>query len=138
MRINASDAASGKVALADMPATFLVSQENKALEYLVVSVDGETNACLEKLGDLPEDDYKAVLDEVNRIRRPFSPAELSAAWRRYFAVGSLEYPEQMVIAKLCREMKWGYEEFLAQPQWFVHMILSLIIEESNKSARQSS
>lgn len=73
MRINASDAASGKVALADMPATFLVSQENKALEYLVVSVDGETNACLEKLGDLPEDDYKAVLDEVNRIRVPLVP-----------------------------------------------------------------
>ena len=36
LKINASDAASGRVGLADMPATFLVSQESKALEFLVV------------------------------------------------------------------------------------------------------
>ncbi len=46
LKINASDAATGKVGLADMPATFLVSQEAKALEFLVVSVDGDTNAYL--------------------------------------------------------------------------------------------
>jgi hypothetical protein len=73
LKINASDAATGKVALADMPATFLVSQENKALEYLIVSVDGDESAPVDKLGDLPEADYNAVLAEVTKIRVPFKP-----------------------------------------------------------------
>jgi len=73
LRINASDASSGKVSLADMPATFLISQENKALEYLLVSVDGETASPFEKLGDLPEVDYNAVLAEVQKIRVPLVP-----------------------------------------------------------------
>jgi hypothetical protein len=70
LKINPSDAASGKVALGDMSATFLVSQEAKALEFLVVSVDGDTNAYLEVLGNLPEADYNAVVAEVQKIRVP--------------------------------------------------------------------
>jgi hypothetical protein len=70
LKINPSDAASGKVALGDMSATFLVSQEAKALEFLVVSVDGDTAAPVEKLGDLPEADYNAVVAEVQKIRVP--------------------------------------------------------------------
>jgi len=73
LKINASDAATGKVGLADMPATFLVSQEAKALEFLVVSVDGDETAPIEKLGDLPEADYNAVLAEVQKIRVPLVP-----------------------------------------------------------------
>jgi hypothetical protein len=73
LKINPSDAATGKVVLGDMPATFLVSQEEKALEFLVVSVDGDTNAYLAKLGDLPEADYNAVLAEVQKIRVPLVP-----------------------------------------------------------------
>jgi hypothetical protein len=73
LKINASDAVTGKVGIADLPATFLVSQENKVLEYLVVSVDGETANAIEKLGDLPEADYNAVLAEVQKIRVPLVP-----------------------------------------------------------------
>ena len=73
LKISPSDASTGKVVLGDMPATFLVSQENKALEYLVVSVDGDASAPVEKLGDLPEADYNAVLAEVQKIRVPLVP-----------------------------------------------------------------
>jgi hypothetical protein len=69
--------------------------------------------------------------------RPFSPEELSAAWRRYFRSKIVEYPEQNIVA-LCREMQWGYEEFLAQPTWFVQMLTWLIIEESKHVASHSS
>jgi hypothetical protein len=73
LKINASEASSGKVSLGELPATFLVTQENKALEYLVVSVDGVTEAPIDKLGDLPEADYNAVLAEVQKIRVPLVP-----------------------------------------------------------------
>jgi hypothetical protein len=34
-------------------------------------------------------------------------------------------------------MKWGYEEYLAQPEWFVQSLLSFIIEEARHSSRQT-
>lgn len=72
LKIDASDAANGgKAALADMPATFILAQEQKALEFLVVSVNGDTTAPLAVLGDLPEADYNEVLAEVQKIRVPF-------------------------------------------------------------------
>jgi hypothetical protein len=54
---------------------------------------------------------------------------LKAAWNRYFSTGSLEFEAQL-IAVLCREMAWTYEEFLAQPQWFVLMLLELLRAEA--------
>lgn len=71
LKIDASDAASGKVALADMPADFILKQEQKAIALLLVSVDGNPDAAVAALEDLPEADYNAVLAEVQKIRVPF-------------------------------------------------------------------
>lgn len=70
LKINTSDAANGKVALTDMPAAFMVKQEQKAVEFLVVSINGDTNAPVAAIEALPESEYNAVLAEVNAIRVP--------------------------------------------------------------------
>jgi hypothetical protein len=68
--------------------------------------------------------------------RPFSAEELSAAWRRYIRDGIIEYPEQNIVA-LCREMKWGWEKYLSEPEWFTKMLLWLMIEEAKEAKRRS-
>jgi hypothetical protein len=71
LKIDASDAANGKVGLAEIPAGFMIKQEQKALEFLVVSVNGDATNPIEALGNLPEAEYNAVLAEVQKIRVPF-------------------------------------------------------------------
>jgi hypothetical protein len=73
MKINTSDAASGKIALGDIPASFMIAQEHKALEFIVVSFNGDENSPIAMLEDLPETEYNAVLAEVNKIRSPLVP-----------------------------------------------------------------
>ena len=58
----------GKVA-DKLPGSVLYEQERKALEAMVVSVNGDTDQILDKLDDLPQDDYQAVLAEVNAATR---------------------------------------------------------------------
>jgi hypothetical protein len=72
LKINATDATSGKVSLADIPAAFMIAQERKAMGFLLVSVNGDSNAPLEKLEALPESEYNAVLAEVQKIRVPLA------------------------------------------------------------------
>jgi hypothetical protein len=50
---------------------------------------------------------------------------VKAAWRRYFSNGVVEWEIQL-IAILCKEMGWTYEEYLSQPSWFVVMLLELL------------
>jgi hypothetical protein len=73
LKIDASDAAAGKVALAEIPAAFMVTQEQKAMEFLVVSFNGDSANALSHLEDLPEAEYNAVLAEVQKIRVPLVP-----------------------------------------------------------------
>jgi hypothetical protein len=73
LKMNMEDAQSGKVNVSDVPGTFLVEQERKALGFLLVSVDGETNAPVDKLLDLPAPEYEAVVKEVNNIQNPTTP-----------------------------------------------------------------
>lgn len=73
LKMNMDDAQSGKVNVSDVPGTFLVEQEKKALSFLLVSVDGETNGVIDKLLDLPATEYEAVIKEVNRIQNPTTP-----------------------------------------------------------------
>jgi hypothetical protein len=40
----------------------------------------------------------------------------------------MEYPEQ-AITILCREMKWTYEEYSAQPTWLVQSLIALMQAE---------
>ncbi len=41
--------------------------ENKTLELVVVSVDGETEGIIEKLLDLPAHDYNEIFEEVQKV-----------------------------------------------------------------------
>jgi hypothetical protein len=75
LKINASDAAEGKVSLSDIPAAFMIAQESKAVQFLIVSVNGDTNEPVAKLEELPESEYNAVLAEVQKIRVPFKPGK---------------------------------------------------------------
>src|SRR5438270_7701766 len=61
LKMNMEDAQSGKVNVSDVPGTFLAEQERKALGFLVVSVDGDASDPVEKLLDLPSDEYEAVV-----------------------------------------------------------------------------
>jgi hypothetical protein len=71
--MNMDDAQSGKVNMGDVSGTFLVEQEQKALELLVVSFDGDTTAPITKLLDLPSAEYDEVVKEVNKIQNPTTP-----------------------------------------------------------------
>jgi len=74
LKMNIEDAQSGKVNVSDVPGTFLIEQEKKALEFLLVSVDDEnTTDPLKKLLDLPSTEYEAVVKEVNMIQNPTTP-----------------------------------------------------------------
>jgi hypothetical protein len=73
LKMNMEDAQSGRVNVNDVPGTFLVEQERKALGYLVVSVDGDTATPVDKLLDLPSTEYDAVVREVNAIQNPTTP-----------------------------------------------------------------
>jgi hypothetical protein len=54
---------------------------------------------------------------------------LRAAWKRYFSTGALEF-ETQIIAVLCREMHWTFEEYLSQPTWFIFMLMELLRAEA--------
>jgi len=49
----------------------LVQQEEKAIEMLVVSLDGSAENVLARVLDLPEAEYAQVVEAVNAIRVPF-------------------------------------------------------------------
>ena len=73
LKMNMEDAQSGKVNVSDVPGTFLVEQERKALDILIVSIDGDTASPVDKLLDLPASEYEAVVKEVNAIQNPTKP-----------------------------------------------------------------
>lgn len=138
VKMDMEDAQSGKVKVSDVPGTFLVEQERKALELLLVSIDGDTAAPIEKLLDLPSGEYDAVVKEINKIQNPTTPEKSGQpGWRRYFSSGVIEWNIQLV-AILCKEMGWGYETYLSQPQEFVFMLMELRraeIQHSNNAVQ---
>lgn len=73
LKINASDASNGKVGLSDIPAAFMIAQEKKAMEYLIVSVDDNATSPVALLEEMPETEYAAVAAEVQKIRVPLAP-----------------------------------------------------------------
>jgi len=73
LKMNMDDAQSGKVAVNDVPGTFIVEQERKALEILLVSLDGDATGPIDRLLDLPSAEYEAVIKEVNQIQNPTTP-----------------------------------------------------------------
>ena len=73
LKMSMEDAQSGKVNVSDVPGTFIVEQERKALDFLVVSIDGDITTPVDKLLDLPSGEYESVVKEVNAIQNPETP-----------------------------------------------------------------
>jgi hypothetical protein len=73
LKMNMDDAQSGKVNVGDVSGTFLIEQERKALDFLLVSIDGDIMGPVEKLLELPSTEYDAVVAEVNKIQNPTKP-----------------------------------------------------------------
>src|SRR5882724_3653134 len=70
LKMNVDDVQNGKVGLGDVPSGFLVDQERKALEFLVLSIDDDATNPIEKLLDLASTEYDAVIAEINKIQNP--------------------------------------------------------------------
>lgn len=73
LKMNMGDAESGKVNISDLPGSFLIEQERKALGFLLVSIDGDATAPIDILLELPSSEYDAVVKEVNTIQNPTKP-----------------------------------------------------------------
>lgn len=73
IKMNMEDVQSGKVNVGDVPGTFLVEQERKALDILVISIDGDTASPVDKLLDLPATEYDAVKAQIDKITNPTTP-----------------------------------------------------------------
>jgi hypothetical protein len=48
----------------------------------------------------------------------------------------VEFDTQL-IAWLCKEMRWTYEEYLSQPTWFILMLLELFRAETQEANRRN-
>jgi hypothetical protein len=59
------------------------------------------------------------------------------AWHEFFALGRAELRREMVAAIICREMKWDWETFQSQPNWFIDVILAMLQEEAAEANRRN-
>jgi hypothetical protein len=73
LKMNMKDAQNGAVAMDDLPSSFVVKQEEKAIELIVVSIDGSSEDVIQRVLDLPVAEYNAIVEEVNKVRRPTKP-----------------------------------------------------------------
>jgi hypothetical protein len=73
LSMNMGDARESKVNIGNVPGSFLIEQERKALSFLLVSVDGDVTNPVDQLLDLPATEYEAVIKEVNAIQNPTMP-----------------------------------------------------------------
>jgi hypothetical protein len=74
LKMSMSDFESKKLDMGGLSGDVLAQQERKTLDYLVVSVNGDTDKPVEKLLDLPSTEYDAVLKEIEKIKNPTMPA----------------------------------------------------------------
>jgi len=73
LKMSVEDMQKGITSVKDVPATFIVKQEEKAVELLVVSVNGSTDNAAQAVLSLPKTEYQAVIAEINKIRNPTTP-----------------------------------------------------------------
>jgi len=62
----------GGTAPSDIDASLAMKAQDKALELLVVSLDGEKEKVLDKILDLPKEDYEKVVGAVSEIQNGLS------------------------------------------------------------------
>ena len=65
---NVDDAGNPKMK-GDISAEFLLSQEKMLLERVVVSIDGSTENIKDRLYDLRNSDYQALVVEINKLHK---------------------------------------------------------------------
>jgi len=53
--------------ISGMKGTIMQEVENKAIELTVISVDGSTEKVMDKLVDLPLEDYNVVIQKINEM-----------------------------------------------------------------------
>lgn len=58
-----------------MKASLTQLANNKAIELIVLSIDGNTDNILDQVLDLHSDDYKAVIAKVNEVSAPTDPKD---------------------------------------------------------------
>jgi hypothetical protein len=73
LKMSVEDMQKGITSVKDVPATFIVKQDEKAVQLLVVSVDGNTENAAQVVLDLPKLEYQSVIAEINKIRNPSKP-----------------------------------------------------------------
>ena len=73
VKMNMADAQSGKVNVSNVSGAFMVEQERKALDLLVVSLDDDIASPVDRLLDLPSTELEAVVKECNSIQNPTTP-----------------------------------------------------------------
>ncbi|OIQ65523.1 hypothetical protein GALL_529170 [mine drainage metagenome] len=73
LKMSVEDMQKGITSVKDVPATFIVKQEEKAVQLLVVSVDGNAENAAQVVLDFPKLEYQAVIAEINKIRNPTMP-----------------------------------------------------------------
>lgn len=71
LKMSMADVTSGGVKVTDVSGEFILEQEKKALELFLVSIEGKSENLVETFLDLPENDYKAVIKEINALRADF-------------------------------------------------------------------
>jgi hypothetical protein len=64
----------GREVFEGLSAGIAIDQEQKLLELAVVSIDGKTENIGEQLLDLPDEDYRAIVDECGGLRAGFQTA----------------------------------------------------------------
>lgn len=75
LKMGLDDAQTGKVNIENVSGEFLLAQEKKAIELLLVSLDGTSDNAIERLLDLPAAEYDAVKAEVDKITNPTKPTK---------------------------------------------------------------
>lgn len=61
--------------MSEVSGAFYAEVEQKTMSYMIVSVDGNADAPLEKLLDLPSTEYDFVKKEVDTLINPTTPAK---------------------------------------------------------------
>jgi hypothetical protein len=75
LKMGMSDISAGITEIKDIPASLLLDQEKKALEMLVVSIDGATDGVVEKLLDMKDTEYQFIVSEINNVTKGNFPKE---------------------------------------------------------------
>jgi hypothetical protein len=73
LKVDISAAQAGKGEVGQLPSGFLVDQEKRAMQFLVVSFNEEKNDPITALMQQPASEYEAVVAEINKIQNPTKP-----------------------------------------------------------------